>query len=282
MAVSTITSLNSLFNTIFADAIFVARETNLMAALVTPFNGEGLAQRKMGIYPQLSTQTVTESQDFASATEWTKTTQMTITPKIEHTQVILTDARIATDPDDARTDAAREMGGAIATKIDTDLVALFSGFSTDKGTSGSALTLQRASAAIAVLRNNKAPNPLFGVLHPYGWQDLWTELGQPASNKAFLGDIANEAMRSWAVGDFLGAMWFIDANIAVASSDAISGVFHREALALDTRRAPTMEVERDASFGGGAWELNMNVWYGVGERRDSFGVKLTHDATEPA
>lgn len=280
MAVSTTTSLASLFNTVFEDAIFVARENNLMAGLVTNYVGQGMANRQLGIYPQLTAQTRTEGVDYANATEFTKTSQMTVTPSSKIVQTVMTDARIATDPDDARADAAREMGAAIATKIDTDLVDLFTGFNTGKGTANSALTIANVGAAIAVLRNNKAPNPTYVVLHPYGWYDIWTLLGQPAATYDFLGEVANEAMRAFTVGQFLGATWFIDANISTdTNSDAIGAAFHREALALDTRKSATLEYERDASLEG--WELNLTAWYGVSERRDAFGVKITHDATEP-
>jgi hypothetical protein len=280
MAISTVASLNSLFNTIFEDAIFVMREQNLMAGLVTNYSASGMQGRELGIYPQLSAQTVSEGVDYSNATEWDKTLQMTITPKEEMVQVVLTDQRLATDPDDARGDAAREMGGAIATKLDEDLVGLFSSFSTQKGTANNALTIANCGAAVAVLRAAKAPNPLYFVLHPYQWHDIWTLLGQPVANQAFLGDTANEAMRSYYVGNFQSATWFVNSNIDIDSnSDATGAVFHREALALDTRKAPMMEVERDASLRG--WELNMTAWYGVAVRRNNFGVKIISDATEP-
>jgi hypothetical protein len=280
MAVSTVSSLNGLFNAIFEDAIFVAREVNLMAGLVTNYTANTMANRRLGIYPKLNATEVTEGVDFTLATEWTKTDQMTITPTTKMVQVIITDERLMTDPDDARRDASTEMGAAIGTRIDTDLVGLFSGFSARKGAAGTTLTISNCAAAVAVLRNNNVPNPIWFVLHPYHWHDVWVELGQPAANQAFLGDTANEAMRSYYVGTFLNAQWFVDANISVnADDDAYSAVFHREALALDTRTPPTMEVERDASLR--AWELNMIVRYGVAERRDNFGVGLIADATEP-
>jgi len=164
--------------------------------------------------------------------------------------------------------------------IDSDLVDLFSGFTTDKGAAGSALSIARCAKAISKLRANKAPNPLYFVLHPYGWHDIWLELDQPSTNQAFLGDVANQAMREFYVGNWMAAQWFISANIDVDDDDdAVSGCFHREALALDTRKPPTLEPERDASKR--AWELNLYAWYAVGERRDSYGVGLTHDATEP-
>lgn len=283
MAQSTVSSLNSLFNSIYEDAIFVAREENLMTGLVTTYSARGLATRYLPIYPQMSAQDVAEGVDFSNATEWTKTAQMTLTPSIAKTQAILTEARIATDPDDARRDLAMEMGGAIATKIDTDLVDLFSGFSTGKGSSGNALTIKNCGAALSVLRTVPVRNPIYFVLHPYGWHDIWTELAQPAATYDWLGETANQAMRDYAVGNFLSAQWFISANISLDSTpDAIGAAFNREALAFDLRMAPTMLIDFDASIaGGGGHEINMEVWYGVSERRDTYGVKLTHDATEP-
>lgn len=283
MAISKVSSLNDLFNKIYEDAIFVAREQNLMTSLVTVYGATGMATRYLPIYPQMSATEVAEGVDFTAATEWTKSTQMTLTPKIAKTQAILTQARIDTDPDDARNDLALEMGGAIATKIDTDLVDLFTGFSTGKGTANNALTIANVGAALSVLRKNKAPNPLYVVLHPYGWHDIWVQLAQPAATYDFLGETANQAMRDYAVGNFLSAQWFTSANISIdANDDAVGAVFNRQALAFDLRQAPIMLTDFDASIaGGGAYELNMEVWYGVAERRDTFGVKLTHDATEP-
>jgi hypothetical protein len=282
MTLSKVSSLNSLFNSIYEQAIFVAREQNLMSGLVTNYTGSGMAARYLPIYPSLTAQAVSEGVDYSNATEWTKTAQMTLTPQIVKSQVVLTDARIQTDPDDARNAAADEMGGAIATKIDQDLLGLFSGLSTDKGTSGSALTIARCAAGMAVLTNNKARAPFFFVLHPYGWYDVWLELGQPSTNKALLGDTANEAIRQYYVGDWMNATWFASANISVDSTpNAVSGVFTREAFALDTRRSPSLAVEEDPSVAGYGYELNMEAWYAYGERMDDKGIALTHDATAP-
>lgn len=284
MALSKVSSMNSLFSQIYEDAIFTARENNLMTNLVTVYASQGLASRYLPIYPALSASEVSEGTDFSAATEWTKTAQMTLTPKIVKTQVVLTEARIATDPDDARRDAAVELGGAIATKIDSDLVDLFSGFSVSKGTAGSALTLANVAAGMSVLQNSKARAPFSVVLHPYQWYDIWVALGSPATNQAFLGEVANMAMREFAVQRMLNADWYTSANITVDGSDDANGaVFNREALAFDNRQAPVMIPDFDASIaGGGAYELNMESWYAVGERRDSFGVKIISDASTPS
>jgi hypothetical protein len=111
--------------------------------------------------------------------------------------------------------------------------------------------------------------------------DIWVLLGQPAANQAFLGDAANRAMQDFFVGSFLTANWFVNANISVdGSDDAISGIFNPGALAFDSRKAPTIEPERDASLR--AWELNIVGGYAHGVRRPTFGVKYTADAATPS
>lgn len=280
MATSTFSSIAAnLRPKILSETLFVAREMNLMAGLVFNYTGTGVATRYIGIYPQLTAQEVAEGVDFATATEWTKSEQASLTPHTEMVQVILTDERLETDPDGARQDAAREMGAAISAAIDTDLTALFSGLNTTIGTTGNALTIKKCAAALSILKNAHVANPLYVVLHPYGWFDVWVELGQPAATYQFLGDVANQAMRDYAVGSFMAAQWFTSSNVTASGTDAYSAVFHREALALDTRRGLTVELERDASKR--AWEVNAHAWYAVGERRGTYGVALLHDATTP-
>lgn len=281
MALSTNTSISGYFNGILEDAIFVAREATLMTNLVTVYNSTGYATRTLPIYPQLTAQVVGEGVDFSNATEWNKSTQMTLSPQEIMTQVIITDRRIETDPDDARRDASIEMGNAIAYKVDTDLTGLFDNLSSSKGTAGSALTINHVAAALSVLRNRSIMGDKNVVLHPYQWQDIWTALGQPATNQAFLGDLANQALRDYYAGSWLSANWFTSANISADSSDdAYGAVLTREALAIDIRKAPNMEDERDPSLR--AYELNMQMAYAVGVRRSTYGVGLLSDVTEPS
>lgn len=282
MTISTVSDINGFFADLYEQAMFNARENNLMSGLVTNLSASGMQTRYQGIYPTLTAQKVAEGVDYSNAQLWNKSAKMEIVPQISKTQTIVTKARMMTDPDDTMNDAAQELGGAISTDIDTDLLDLFSSFSTDKGTAGSALTIARCSAAMAVLTNNKARPPYYFMIHPFHWHSIWLELGQPATNKALLGDVANAALMDYYKGDWMGATWFASANIAIDSStDAVGAIFNREALALDTRQAPQMTVEEDASIAGFGYEINVEAWYGVGVRRGEYGVKLTADATEP-
>jgi len=280
MAITKVSDLNSLYNSIYEDAIFVAREQNIMTNLVKNYSATGWMNRVIPQYAQVTAQSVNEGVDFANPTTFSKTPLATLTPGEVMAQVLLTDRDVETDPDDARQSAATELGNAIATKIDTDLVGLFSGFSSGKGSAGNSLTIAKCAAAISKLRTNKVMNPIYVVLHPYGWHDVWVELGQPAANQAFLGDLANEALKAFFVGQMLAAQWFTSANISIdGSDDAIGAAFNRGALGFDSRKAPYLETERDASRR--STELNMVAGYAYGEVRDDHGIKLTHDATEP-
>lgn len=282
MAISTVSNISGYFNTIYEDALFVARENNLMTNLVTNYSATGWMNRVVSIYPTITAESVSEGVDYANANTFDKTTLATLTPGEIMTQVVLTDRRMETDPDDARRDAATEMGNAVATKIDTDLVSSFSDFTVDVGPgAGSAATIAKFAVGISRLRNAKTPNPVYIVAHPYHWHDVFIELGQPAANQALLGDVANQALRDFFVGRWINVQWFINANISVdGSDDAISGMFNPQAIAFDTRKAPMMEPERDASLR--AWELNLSAGYAYGVRRDGFGVKYTADAATPS
>jgi hypothetical protein len=281
VAVTTISDLNNLFNSIYEDAIHVAREMNLMTNLVDVKTAEGWMSRQIVRRPPLVAETVNDGQDYNNPQTFGRIPDASLTPGEVIVQVVLTDRVIETDPDGAKEDAAFEMGNAIATKIDTDLVSTFSGFSVDKGP-GAANDADMTSfaAAITKLRANKTPAPIYVVLHPYQWHKIWLELGKPAANNAFLGDVANQAMREFFVsGPLMGATWFVNANIAVNAGAAVAGVFHPKAIMLDSRRPPRLEPERNASLR--AWELNMSAGYAFGVVRNEFGVKYTSKCTEP-
>lgn len=282
MAITKKSDLNSLFNSIFEDALFVARETNLMTNLVTIYNGTGYAARKVSQWATLTAEAVTEGLDYANPQTFDKSVLATLTPGEVIGQSILTDVMVETDPEDSRRTCAQELGNAMSTKIDTDLVGDFASFSTDVGPgAGQACTLAKFGVGASILRNAKVMNPIHAVLHPYHWHDIWVLLGQPSANQAFLGDVANRALQDFFVGSFLNMNWFVNANISVdGSDDAISGIFNPGALAFDSRKAPTIEPERDASLR--AWELNVTAGYAHGVRRPTFGCKYTADATVPS
>lgn len=281
MAITVLTSVSSYINNIYERALFAAREMNLMTSLVTNYSARGFMARTVPLWATATAVTVADGTDYNSPTTMSKSTSGTLTPGEVIAQALLTDQMMETDPDGAMNASARELGGAIATKVDTDLVGDFSSLATDKGAgAGSSATLATFAAAMSYLRNAKAPNPLYAVVHPYHWHDIWVELGQPAATYSFLGDVATEALRQFYLADLIGMRWYVSANIAVdATDDAVSGVFNSQAMGFDSRRPPRLEPERDASLR--ATELNMTAGYAHGVVRSEFGVYYTADAAAP-
>jgi hypothetical protein len=77
-----------------------------------------------------------------------------------------------------------------------------------------------------------------------------------------------------------GVFIFVSSNLTIDSNDdAKPGMWSRDAIALDIRRQPRIEPERDASRRG--WELNLSTIYGKGVWRPTFGVQGIFDCTAP-
>lgn len=284
MAVTTVSSLNSLYNVLFEETWYVARQAAMMPNLVFRFQDGGLGAqaRKVGEWGSITVNQVAEGVDAAGASTFGKTLGATLTPSDAVGVAILTDDMVNTDQENTVAALSFEMGNAIATSVDESIVDLFPSFSTDKGTgAGQTATLASASAAISILINNKASGPFNFVLHPYQWHDIFKELGMPAATYSFLGDVANEALREYSVGQFVGARWFINSNIDVdGSDDAVGAVFSPRAIGYDPRGEPKYETERDASLR--ATEYVVVHKYAVGILKNTWGVKLTSDASEPS
>lgn len=282
MAITQYTSISSFINSIYEDAVLVAREGGLMPALVSNYSAMGRMTRAFSTRPEVSYETVADAVDYSNPTTFGKSSVGTLTPGEVIAQFILTDANIESDPDNARGQAAQELGEAAAKKVDTDLVSVFASFVTDTGTANAAFSTTILADAISSLRAAYAPSgALRAVLHPYHWHDIFVETGVPAATYANKDAMTTEALRNYWMANFLGIPIYTSANIAIdAADDAISGVFAPQSIAFDVRRAYRLEPERDASLR--AWELNATMVYAYGlGPRPAWGVKITSDATAP-
>jgi hypothetical protein len=278
---SRVADLNSLFNNIYEDAYFALREQNLMTRLVQTFtDGRGDQTRQNSDYPTVTPVSVAETEDFAAPTRFDKTAGQTLTPGEVMSQVILTDRRIETDPQNARNDASLEMGAGMAEKVDTDLMGNFNSMTGGTvGASGSTMTWGYFYAAISVMRGAKIPRPWYCVLHPYAWHYM-AETAAVASTVTNAPDFQDAVMRQWYVGSASGVDIFISANCELSGTDYYSGMFNPQAIAFDLRRDLRLEPERDASKR--AWELNMTMLYAHGVWRPTWGVQILHDGTTPS
>jgi hypothetical protein len=283
MAVTQLSDLSSLYNTIYDASLFVARERNLMLNLVDVRDAQGWMSRIVPIRAQITAAAVAETEDYSNPSTFGKSTKATITPSEIIAQAVLTDINMETDPDNAVRDLAVELGSAVAYKIDYDLVSLFTSFTTDVGAgAGSSASLTTLGDAVARLNATHAlqyGQPV-AVLHPYHWHDIWVELGVPAATYANKDAMTTEALRNYFAAELMGVRIFTSGNIAVdGSDDAISGIFVQPAIMADFRRRPRLESQRDASARATEW--NLTAGYGVGVVRADFGMKYTADATAP-
>jgi formaldehyde-activating enzyme involved in methanogenesis len=169
----------------------------------------------------------------------------------------------------------------MATKIETDLLGVFSSFTGGTiGAAGTTITWGHIFAMESILRAKKAPAPYFLVLHPYQWHPLAKAATVAGASQTIAPSVAEQVNTSFWVKTVANVNIFVTSNISIdASDDAVCGMFSRDALALDMRRAPRIEPERDASRRG--WELNLSAIYAKGVWRPTFGVKGTFDAAVP-
>jgi hypothetical protein len=271
-------TISGYVNTIFQGALLVTRENNLMGALVTTFSDrQGLAVRDNSQYGGVTVNTIGEDDDLVGQA-FTPSSIATLTPSERGAQYVLTDSRIETDPFPVRADAAQDLGMGMATKIETDLLGDFSSLTGGTiGTAGSVITWSYFFNMLSVLRYNKAPMPYAFVCHPYQWGILGKAVG-PGATVTNSPRIQDAITTNFYVGSVSGVEIYTSANITAGTS-VYCAMFNRQAFALDVRRAPRLEVERDSSRR--AYELNFTTVYAHGVWRPTFGVLGWFDASTP-
>ena len=246
-----------------------------MLGLVTQYNIAGQAGKTVQIpkYPAITAAALDEG--TAPADTDVSTSSVTVTCSEVGNSVLLTDlaAMGAGNPAD---ELGTVLGNAIATKIDSDLIALFSGFSGALGAAGAEITVADLFKAAATLRANKVTGSMAAVVHPFQAYQLKAGLTNTFANPNG-GDLQNEAMRNGYVGSIAGIDVYESANVAVdGSDDAVAAVFAPEALAIALKSEFNLETQRNATRRG--TELVATAVYGVAELDDSYGVKITADA----
>jgi len=276
MAATTSSTLDDLFANIIAQARFTAEESSLLIGLVTQYNIGSQAGKTIQVpkYPAISAADLTEGTDMSSTT--VSTSSVSVTVGEVGAQVLLTDLATMGAGNPA-SELGTVLGNAIATKIDTDLIALFDGFGTSFGSAGAETSVADLFKAAATLRANKVTGSIAAVVHPYQAYAIKANLTNTFANPNG-GDAQNEAMRNGYVGTIAGIDVYESANVSIdGNGDCKGAVFAPEALAIAMKRDFNIEPQRDAS--NRAWELNATAVYGVGELDDSYGVEILGDAT---
>lgn len=272
---STFDGIKAAVPAIYEEALLAARELTVVQPLVKNMAAEGISPRMWTVYSGGTAQTIAETDDI-SAQSFTHAVGGTLTPTTAGMSYFLTDSRIASDWANARSDAATDLGQVIAEKVDTNLVGTFSSLTGGTiyggGTAnvGGTLSFANILMAAAKVKGNKFNGTLAVVLHPVQMAyALSGNVPDLVKSPRFMDSLASQ----WYVGGYGGIEFFTDANIT-AGTASVGAIFAEPAIAFDLRRAFRIEAQRDASRGGGGWELNATMQYAYGVYRAKAGVQL--------
>ena len=275
---STSSTLSELYTEIVAEALFVASERSIMRPLVKNYAITGGGKSvEVPIYAAVSAAAVSEASDLSNTA--INPSSVTITASENGIMTTLTDLGRNSAPRNVAADIGKLFGEALARKQDTDLTALFDGFSDAIGDGTAAITSARIFQSLAILRENALNvDGCAVVLHPKIAYDLKAGLTNTFAN-ANANDLANEALRSGFVGRLAGMPVFETSNMSNTGNagDYKGGAFHKDALAIAMMQDVKIETQRDASLR--ADEIVATSVYGVGEIHDSYGVELHFDSS---
>jgi N4-gp56 family major capsid protein len=282
MAGSTTTTLNDLLPQITAEALFVASERSIMRGLVKTYSlGSGQGKTiTVPIYPIQSATGITEGNEIDNTA--VSTDGKVLTVSTVGIRTLLTDLARTSSASNVVADLGRLFGEAIARKMDQDLTALFSGFSTVEGNVSAASTAISAAdifKAVAKLSNSGVPgSDLACVLSPAIAYDLKKDLTNSYQNPN-AGVIQNEAMAMGYVGMLAGVPIYETSNVLNngTTGDYVGAVVHREALGLAMIGDINIETQRRASYLGD--DIVASAHYAVGELYDGYGVALGFDSS---
>jgi hypothetical protein len=276
---TTSSTLSELYTNITQEAIFTFQETSVMRPLVTlyPLMGSGKVA-EVPVYPAISAAAVNEATDLSNTA--VNPTSATITASEVGVMTTLTDLGANSASRNVGADIGKLFGEAIAKKVDTDLVGLFSSFTTNTaGAAGTELTADLLFKAQAQLRTLSVPAPYYAVFHPkalFNLKKTLTQAGYGTSSYA-ISEIGNEALRNGYIGRIAGIDVFENANLSIdASDDSVGGVFHPASIGLAMKEDFKVETQRDASLR--ATEIVASIVYGKAVVKESFGVAVTTDA----
>ena len=252
---------------------------NLIEQFTLPKGAKQVTVPKVG---QMSMQDLTDGVDIVDEEDIGMTT-VDLTASEVGAKIILTDKLVRQSAENVFSMIGRQLGDGMARKKDVDVLALYSGFSTDIGAAGRSMSLANVSAAVAYAKGKKFGSNVYIVQHPFAVWDI--------ANQAVTASSSYPVPAGWSadlLGNFFsglrpinGVPIFEDGNISIDSSDDAVGVI-ADRSALGVLKSVDMNKEQDRDISLRATEVVITADYGVFELDDSKGVALTLDAGTPA
>lgn len=279
---TTTTTANDLVNAslVSAEIIEAAWSALVMLPLVKEFDISNLATLTLNVpvWVAVSASAVSEDNDLSNSAM--STNYVALTASEVGVMVLLKDKLTYSDILGNIDAYANQLGLALSDKIDTDLAALFSGFSSSVGSTGVNITEANFLEAIYTLEVADAPKPYVSVLHPIQVHDLRTAL---ATSTGALHSLMRSGDLNSNTKGFAYNLYNVDVyestNVATANTaaDRCGAMFSKgQALGVVWKKAANTELQRDASARG--TEVVVTSCYGVGELVDAYGVKIVTDA----
>ena len=275
---TTSSTLAELYTDVIQEAIFTFQETSVMRPLVTTYaiNGQGKTVQ-VPVYGAISASAVAEGTDLANTA--VDPTAVDITASEIGVMTTLTDLGRDSASRNVGADIGKLFGDGLAKKVDSDLAALFTSFSTDVGAAGTELTPELLFKAQATLRALNIPAPYYAVFNPlacFNLKKVLTNAGYNTSANA-ISDVGNQAMRDGFVGRVAGIDVYENANLAIdVNDDSVGAVFHPASIGLAMKSDLKIETQRDASIRG--TEIVASMTIGQGIVKNNYGVKVTVDS----
>jgi len=280
-----VADLNDLFADIFEQAMRKARSKGVMTALVTVYRDSiGTEDRVFSERPKAHSVKLDENESFQSPAKLGKTELARLSPGEAMSGATISLRDLRQDPE-ARTEAAFELGSALATTMEKDLLSVLpslnGGAGATIGGAGVTLTWGHILAGQVQLHAKNVDGPYDCVLHPYAAYDLSSQV----SLERDLGNVPDVVKNGLAAEMWLGRYQQTDFYVANdiepdGQDDVIGAIFTADAIALDIRHAPEMfepQFDQDAR----EFSLRMYTDYAYGVRRSTYGIPVKSDATAP-
>jgi len=284
MATTYTSDITGLYSNIVQSALYTLNEQTIIRPVVRNYDMTGTPglTAQVPIYPALSAAAVAEGTDLASSISTFTTSSKTLTASEVGVMVELSDLAAESANEDVAAAVGRQIGAAMAEKVDTDLAGLFSGFSNVVDKSSAAVTVQDIFKAAATLKANKADqNGAFVcVLHPYQAYDIKQQLTNAgATMNHSLSDVGNVALLNGFIGRIAGVDIFESTVVSGADSAGsyFGAVMTQDALGYMVKRSMRIETERNASKR--SLEIVGSMAYAVSELFDEYGVAIKSDAS---
>ena len=276
---ATTTALDDAQNIVIAQARYTMEHNAPCKNLIEQFRlGKGEKQMTVPKVGQMDASDLTDGVDMVSSEAIGMTTTDLTTGEVG-LKVILTDKLVRQLNEDVFRIVGKQMGDALARKVDEDIIELFDGFSNSLGVDGASLLTKWAAGCVAYARAHKFPSPISFVHHPNSIAYLAQQTAAIGMTyyAGILQGLSEQLLRNFWKLTMGGVNFFEDGNISKTSGvDSGKGaIFSKSALCYIESKSPYVERERDASLR--AYEVNYVSDYGVFELDDGYGAECIYE-----